>query len=228
MRGELTPALSRSHVMHGGRQKPQASRDGGLRLPMLDASVNLEHEFLGEDAVPAAVSILGGVVSPSNVARLVAAVAIDSIDREAGWSLAHISKEAREGHPSLTHGDAATSVVGVPRVLRVRAPRDHSRPCLVGPRVRRAVRDVSRAQRANPTLAASSRLATSKAVATHCGRLAALAAAKPSRASALSRSRSRLDNERTESKANHRNVRTHALFLLRRSDVVTRVGIGEA
>lgn len=71
--------------------------------------------------------------SPATVARLVVAVVVDSVDAVLHrWSWPHVGKEGREiGAPSVTNGDAATSVVLVTMVGRAVTPFQHRCPGFV-------------------------------------------------------------------------------------------------
>lgn len=71
---------------------------------------------------------LGFRIGPSTVARLIVTFVVDAIQCGANGSWSHIRHEVLERRPSFTHIDAATTVVGEPLRLRVRATLAHAEP----------------------------------------------------------------------------------------------------
>jgi hypothetical protein len=68
---------------------------------------------------------------PTAILFTVITVVVDTIERAAVRALAHVGEEVLEREPSTANFDAATSVVGEPRVCRPSASSNHTGPSFV-------------------------------------------------------------------------------------------------
>lgn len=65
---------------------------------------------------------------PATVVRVVASIVVDSIQRQAVWTTAHIDKEVIEAPPSIADSDSTSAVIHERGMAWIQAPRQHVFP----------------------------------------------------------------------------------------------------
>lgn len=150
------------------------------------ASEPLQHESptLPLDFVRvAAIRALCPVVRPSAVVRFVRAIAINPVKALARWASTHVCDEVLKAiTPEITHDDATSPVVLIPRIVSVVASALGVRPSVILFRPRHAVRTSPFAGDLAPQTPTASRLSVSKAFTRNLLLHATRAVTKPIRA----------------------------------------------
>lgn len=85
-----------------------------------------------DEEVVALVVRLGAAVSPNAIARRIAPVVVEALNRMISRGLPHVGKKGVEGFPAIAQGDPAPAVVMVRGTLGVCASLLHASPRVVG------------------------------------------------------------------------------------------------